>query len=73
VRFEDLYERAGSTMNALIVCGRTRWCDLTGRFASLQAAGVAEALPAENGSIRTMAQWHDRLFARRQSPARRGR
>lgn len=51
-------------MHTLIVCG-TPWCDLDNVFAKLEAAGLTPPERAAHGSIATMADWHQRLFAHR--------
>lgn len=54
-------------MHTLIVCG-TPWCELDAIHAQLLAAGLANPLPAASGSVRTISDWHQRLFAHRPPP-----
>jgi len=54
-------------MHTLIVCG-TPWCNLQSVNSLLQQAGMAAPLAADSGSIRSMPDWHERLFARRLEP-----
>lgn len=51
-------------MHILIVCG-TPWCDLGTVFAQLQSTGLSAALPAQTGSVASVADWHQRLFCHR--------
>jgi hypothetical protein len=55
-------------MHTLIICG-TPWCDLPGVLKPLHAAGLSAPLPAEKGGVRTLSDWHDRLFTNRSTPA----
>jgi hypothetical protein len=55
-------------MHTLIICG-TPWCDLPGVLKPLHAAGLSAPLLAEKGGVRTLSDWHDRLFTNRSTPA----
>lgn len=55
-------------MNALIVAG-TPWCPIDAILAIVADAGMEHASAANTGSIGTILQWHDRLFAGKEAQA----